>query len=339
MPTGSKWVAPINRLAILAASVLLLAACAQSGSVAQSGERDWQTELLRDHPLVGRIWNSHEARFVSETELWSAVDDARYLLLGEKHDNPDHHALQLQLLAGLLQANAVAGVVFEMLDREADAALATLNQQEFDSSEEIRDYLRWDVEGWDWKFYGPLVDAAYSRRVPIFSGNISGADVGQIYGADPAEYPHLASVFDAPTMAQLNRDIDESHCGMLPESQFPAMLRVQQQRDFTMASAMRDAATDEAVVLIAGNYHVRQDLGVPNYLLQGDQSLTRGDILSLAFLEVQEGIVDAEEYLQRFSDIPAYDYIWFTPALTSEDYCASLRGAQASLPVNVQARD
>lgn len=313
---------------MLAASALLLAGCAQSDVAAQSGERQWQTDLYRDHPLVGKIWDSHATRFVSETELWSAVNEARYLLLGEKHDNPDHHALQMYMLEGLLQDEAVAGVVFEMLDRGADEALTALNQQDLESSAEIRDYLQWDVEGWDWNFYGPLVEATYSRRVPIFSGNISAADVGQIYGADAADYQHLAAVFDAVTMEQLNRDIDESHCGMLPASQFPAMLRVQQQRDFTMAAAMQGAVADGAVVLIAGNYHIRQDLGVPNYLLQGDRSLSREDILSLAFLEVQEDVVDAEEYLQRFGEIPAYDYIWFTPALTSEDYCASLRAPQ-----------
>lgn len=325
MPTGSKWVAQINKWAILTGSLLLLAACAQSDVEAQSGARQWQTDLYRDHPLVGKIWDSHEAQFVSEAELWSAVNDARYLLLGEKHDNPDHHALQLHMLESLLQVDAVAAVVFEMLERGADEALATLNQHDFESSEEIRDYLQWDIEGWDWNFYGPLVEAVYSRRIPILSGNISGADVGQIYGADPADYQHLAAVFDSLTMEQLNRDIDESHCGMLPASQFPAMLRVQQQRDFTMAGAMQGAGADEIVVLIAGNYHVRQDLGVPNYLLQEDRSLSRDDILSLAFLEVQDDVVDAEEYLQRFGEIPAYDYIWFTPALTSEDYCASLR--------------
>jgi uncharacterized iron-regulated protein len=290
---------------MLAISALLLAGCAQSDVAAQSGERQWQTDLYRDHPLVGKIWDSHATRFVSETELWSAVNEARYLLLGEKHDNPDHHALQMHMLEELLQDEAVAGVVFEMLDRGADEALTALNQQDLES--------------------GPLVEATYSRRVPIFSGNISATDVGQIYGADAADYQHLAAVFDAVTMEQLNRDIDESHCGMLPASQFPAMLRVQQQRDFTMAAAMQGAVADGAVVLIAGNYHVRQDLGVPNYLLQGDRSLSREDILSLAFLEVQEDVVDAEEYLQRFGEIPAYDYIWFTPALTSEDYCASLR--------------
>lgn len=325
MPTGSKWVAQISSRAILAGSLLLLVGCAQSDVAVQSGERQWQTDLYRDHPLTGQIWDSHAARFVSETELWNAVNDARYLLLGEKHDNPDHHSLQLYMLEVLLHEDGVAGVVFEMLDRGADSALAAMNQQDFESSEEIRDYLQWDVEGWDWNFYGPLVEAAYSRRIPIFSGNISGADVGQIYGADAEDYQHLTAVFDAVTLEQLNRDIDESHCGMLPASQFPAMLRVQQQRDFTMAAAMLGAAADEAVLLIAGNYHVRQDLGVPNYLLQGDQSLSREDILSLAFLEVQEDVVDAEEYLQRFGEIPAYDYIWFTPALTSEDYCASLR--------------
>ncbi len=325
MPTGNKWVAQTSRLLAFAGTMLLFTACAHSVRPTLESEHQWQSDLYRDHLLVGRIWASHQKRFVTEDELWGDIGEASYLLLGEKHDNADHHALQLRMLEGLLQDDAVARVVFEMLDSRADEQLAVLNEQQFESPEQLRDYLQWDVEGWDWNFYGPLVDTVYSHRVAIGSGNISGAEVGQIYGADPAEFAHLAAIFDEATMAQLNRDIDESHCGMLPESQFPAMLRVQQVRDFTMASAMATSSADKTVVLIAGNYHVRHDLGVPNYLLQADQSSSRADILSLAFLEVQEEVSDPEEYLQRFSDIAAYDYIWFTPALTNEDYCASLR--------------
>ena len=78
-------------------------------------------------------------------------------------------------------------------------------------------------------------------------------------------------------------------------------------------------------VLIAGNYHVRQDLGVPNYLAARETDLPRSRIVAVAALEVQEGETDPTAYQEVLESQPAYDYLWFTPALTSEDYCSSLR--------------
>ena len=78
-------------------------------------------------------------------------------------------------------------------------------------------------------------------------------------------------------------------------------------------------------MLIAGNYHIRQDLAVPNYLIAGNSALSREKIVTVAAIEVQEGAIDAAEYLQSFNNVAAYDFIWFTPALTDEDYCSQLR--------------
>ena len=147
--------------------------------------------------------------------------------------------------------------------------------------------------------------------------------MGRVYGEPtPAE---IAAVLDETVMEKLYEDIDASHCGLLPQSQFPAMVRVQQTRDHRMAMQLGEPAAGKAAVLIAGNFHVRHDLGVPNYLLKQNSGLNRDDIISLAFLEVQPGETDPAVYLEQFSQLPAYDFLWFTPAVTAEDYCDSLR--------------
>jgi len=210
-----------------------------------------------------------------------------------------------------------------MLDSTSDEALQALSSQRLNSSDELKDYLNWDSEGWNWEFYGPLVEAVYNSSIPIYSGNISGATVGAVYGQPTS--PEIAEVFGETVMNRLTQDIDESHCGLLPESQFAAMVRVQQTRDFTMAKQMPAAEQEKLSLLIAGNYHARQDLGVPNYLLAQNEELERNEIISVSFMEVQSGEDDPVSYLDRFSEQIPYDYIWFTPALTSEDYCDSLR--------------
>ena len=127
-------------------------------------------------------------------------------------------------------------------------------------------------------------------------------------------------------MDKLYADIDESHCGLLPESQFPAMVLVQQSRDLAMANALLSLADDDATaLLIAGNYHARQDLGAPNFLLALEPGLRRDEIVSVAFVEVAQGEAVPTRYLERHAGISDHDYLWFTPATPEQDYCAQLR--------------
>ena len=300
-------------------SFFLLLAVVHSSSAQLTVPSQWQSELYADHELVGQIWDSSVDTFVSVEEIANRSLAASYLLLGEKHDNPDHHALQLAFVNLLLNNNKLKQLVFEMMNTDSQSLLDRIQQQQFDNGNDLKAYLNWDEEGWDWEFYGPLIEAG----VALAAGNITNARMGEVYGFEslPVEF----DVLGESTIAQLYVDIDESHCGLLPESQFPAMVRVQQARDFSMASSMEATDSNSTVVLITGNYHARKDLGVPNYLVARDKNLSMEDIISIGFMEVQPGENNPETYLQRYGEVAAYDYIWFTPMISEQDYCASLR--------------
>ncbi len=315
---GYRWAA-CSRLAIATVAVFFA-----SSLQAQLQEPEhWQSELFQDHELVGKIWSNASQEFVSVDELAEQLKSAKYLLLGEKHDNPDHHAIQLSIVEFLLREQRVGSLTLEMMDESVGEALDQLYEQATLDENALKSYLSWDDEGWDWDFYGPIIASAYSARVNIVAGNISRATVGAVYGDENAVA--VNGILSSSAEEQLLLDIDESHCGQLPASQFPAMMRVQQARDLTMADSMARPESGEVAVLIAGNYHIRQDLGVPNYLRKRDGELPDSTILSVAAMEVSEGETDPRSYQESLESQAAYDYLWFTPALTSEDYCASLR--------------
>jgi uncharacterized iron-regulated protein len=317
---GCKWVALIKTSFSLALVLLLLAGCA---STQLDQAEQWQSQLHIEHALVGMIWDSQGDEFIAEDELLARIEGASYLLLGEKHDNPDHHALQLRALDHVLRTDNVATVSFEMMSSEQQPLLRNLSLSPQSSLEQINEYLQWDNDGWNWTYYGPLLRSAIQADVLINAANISNEEMMQVYGAPTTA--KIEGVLDEQTMAALERDIDESHCGMLPESQFPAMVRVQQARDFAMAASLASNTQQQLQVLIAGNYHIRRDLGVPNYLLNRQPNLEESQIVTLAFMEVDGASNDPADYLQQFGSVKAYDYIWFTPAISGEDYCASLR--------------
>ncbi len=283
----------------------------------------WESPLRQDHGLVGRIWDSRLQRFVTPGELLDGLREARFLLLGEKHDNADHHRLQLAVLESLISAQALSGVAFEMIDASRAGKLEGITGREFADAAALKSWLEWD-DGWNWDYYSPLLLAALAADLPLAAANINESAVMEIYRGNGPALPE--NVYDVEAMDKFHADIDESHCGLLPESQFPAMVRVQHSRDLAMARAMSDLAGDSrAALLIAGNYHARHDLGMPNYLLALEPDLRRGQIISLSFVEVQLNETVPVTYLERFGGIADHDYLWFTPAAEDQDYCAELR--------------
>src|SRR6266536_2359670 len=75
---------------------------------------DWQSPLGRDHASSGTIWDVRAAAPITADTLVARLAARRFVLLGEKHDNPDHHRLQAWTLAALVAAGRRPAVAFEM---------------------------------------------------------------------------------------------------------------------------------------------------------------------------------------------------------------------------------
>ena len=289
-----------------------------TGCTTKTNEQ-WSSGLLKSHALVGLIWDVRNQRLIDTDEFLQSLD-VPYLLLGEKHDNPDHHRLQALVVSHQLKQSRVKGVVFEMLDSSSKAALAITEEPL--AMEELKKRIGWKDDGWHWPFYEPLIKRAYNQNIQIYAGNLSDQEVSDVYLNQDLEFPGTLS---GPSLTRLAKDIDESHCGMLPESQFPSMLRVQRARDARMAEELVSNDQPGQMILIAGNYHVRHDLGVPNYLTKRGSKTVQENIVSVAFLEVSAEKLRASDYEDGAASQKAWDFIWFTPGITAKDYCASFK--------------
>lgn len=328
---GFSWHRPERYVLVLASALLF--ACSGTRQ-AMAPDPDWESAYQRHHVLAGRILRSADGVFIDEKTLVAELSAATYLLLGEKHDNPDHHRLRYRLLQQLINRDAVAAISLEMLDSSQTEALASVVDAGVTAADQVRDALDWD-EGWIWAYYAPVLMTALQEQLPLQAANLSTEEVmaqyrGQSTGAAASPY---ADKLAAEQLSLLQAEIRASHCDMLPESQLPAMLRVQQARDWRMGSSLvqgmqlaRQSGRTGASVLLAGNFHIRKDLGVPAYLAQ-NAGYEGEAVLSLAWLEVDASLTDPALYLEGSSGQGGYDYIWFTPVSSEEDYCSSLRTA------------
>ncbi|HDS1819404.1 TPA: ChaN family lipoprotein [Pseudomonas putida] len=266
---------------------------------------EWQSTEGRQSAELGQIKDLASGQLISPEQLLTRLADTPRVLVGEKHDNPDHHALQLWLLQALQARRPQGSLLLEMLQPEQQPLVDKLEAQPQLPSD-LPKALAWQ-DGWDWPLYGPIVTQALQHDIALLAANLSPGEMRQTY-RQPASLPGERS--NAPTVqAALLEHVRAGHCGLLPQSQLPAMLAVQQQRDRRMAERLMKAP--QPALLLAGAYHVRKDLGVPLHLADlGAQG--RSAVLLLA--EVGEPV-----------EAGMADYVWYTAAMPEQDYCAQLR--------------
>jgi len=99
-------------------------------------------------------------------------------------------------------------------------------------------------------------------------------------GEERARALGLLDPIDPMLLAAQERAVDVGHCGALPPALLPRMAEAQLARDAVMAAVLREHA-DNGVVLLAGDGHVRRDLGVPRWLA----GVAAERILSVGFIE------------------------------------------------------
>lgn len=290
---------------LLLCCIALLAAC-QSHEVAPPPA--WLSPEGHDSAELGQIRDLASGELLSPQQLVERLAAAPRVLVGEQHDNPDHHALQLWLLRELAARRPQGSLLLEMLTPSQQARVDQVQAQSRagNAPSDLIGALAWQP-GWDWSVYGALVSEALRQPYPMLAANLDRSEIMAIYQQRPT-LPSGAATMPA-VQAALFADIRESHCGLLPDSQLPAMLAVQQQRDRRMAERL--LAAPQPAVLLAGAFHVRKDLGVPLHL--ADLGAGQGtSVLVLAEVGKQVAAGSA-------------DYVWYTAALPAQDHCAKIR--------------
>jgi uncharacterized iron-regulated protein len=282
------------------------------------------------HPLTGTIWDLNTGAPGTLESVLIALRTARYRLLGEVHDNPAHHAIRLKLLDALGGSGLRPAVAFEQFDRAHDKALQQRLAAGDVTADAVAQAVQFDRKGWNWDLYRPLVEAALRYRMPLRAANLSRAEAGRIakegmaaLGAAQVSRLRLETVWSPEKDRVLREIVYEGHCRSIPEPLTANIAAAQRARDATLAETLLDPSADGAV-LIAGNGHVRRDLGVPLYLRQASPDAR---IVSLGLLEVESGKDRAADYFSAGAE-RAYDFAWFTIRAQREDPCIALRSGQ-----------
>lgn len=192
------------------------------------------------------------------------------LLMGEVHDNRQGHQLRYELLRQRVEAGWRPAIVMEQFDRENQDLLDKAQKGCLDAQCVIQVTAG---PRWDWQLYYPVIQLALTYHLPLVAGNLSRADASRVVRDgiratfDPQSIKdyRLDQPLPVDLRAAQQKEIEAGHCNMLPEMMVGGMVDAQLARDIWMAKIVRDQRPRD-VVLIAGNGHVRKDIGVARWL-------------------------------------------------------------------------
>lgn len=228
---------------------------------------------------------------LSARELAERLATAVHVLVGARHDDPNHLALQLWLLQSLADLRAQGSLLLPMLtpcqQEKVAAAQAGIARGEF--PQDLSTTLDWQAQ-WDWSLYGPLMRYAMAQPFPLLAVDLSPDEARAIQ-----QRPQRLSGSHS-TSADVRHRLLERISLLHPAQSAPSMLAVHQQRDRRMAQCLMAAPLP--TLLFTAADHVRKDMGVPLHMADLGES-TPPVVLIFA-----HGDMPVEPL--------AADYVWYT---------------------------
>lgn len=275
---------------------------------------------LQSEPKVGDIVHLPTGVVVSQAQMLAVAGDARVVYLGETHDNPASHRLELQVLQGLAELHPGRQALgMEMFVRSQQPALdrwveGLLDEKAF--LKESRWYENWKM---DFAHYRDLLNFARDRKIPIIALNAEKSLVSAVRSKAPdqlsaeerAGLPELDMA--DPYQRGMVEGIfgDHSHGKMMLDG----FVRAQTLWDETMAESVArylasPAGKEKHLLVVAGGNHVSYGYGIPRRVFRrfpASHVLIGGQEIDIP-ADKQDRLMHVE--MPKFPMVP-YDFLAF----------------------------
>jgi len=269
-------------------------------------------------------------RQLSHQDVVATAAKAEIVLLGEAHDQADHHRWQLSVLAGLLAKTDSLVIGFEAFPRSVQPRLDTWIEGGW-TGETFLDQVRWsEVWGFEPELYLPLFDFARLYRMPMVALNVERKLVSKVgqegWAAVPVEEreglgnPQPASDAYRLSLGKVYQQHvpakpkDGEHGGegekmtleeVMALPAFDRFVEAQLTWDRAMAEALaaaRARSDRPQVVGIVGSGHLQNRFGIPHQL--ADLGIEEVAVLLPVTLEaacddLDPGLADAVFVIER----------------------------------------
>lgn len=301
---------------------LVLQACTQ---ITPQWNREMPYEPDRA-PEIGDILHTASGHYVSRQAFYDSLNFYPLIYVGEVHDNPASHRLELDILREIQNRNpGGVSLGMEMFNIEQQPALDRWVAGELDIKTFLRESRWYENWGGDFELYREILEYCRDNQVPVIGLNttkslgrkISMTPLAKLDEATRAQLPEMD--MNDPYQSAMVKQIFGAHGA--GATMLESFSRRQTLWDETMAQSVADYLGDKSdhrMVVMAGGWHVNYGFGIPRrvhrrlplpYVLVGEHHLEVPE-------EKRDQLMDVTlpEFPMRRVDYLVYlDYEIFTP--------------------------
>ncbi len=265
----TRFLSPLRLTIVL--SLCVTAACAPAERHLMGNPAD--PYPLKSHPTVGEIVHLPTGIPVSRAQMLAVAGDARVVYVGETHDNPASHRLELEALKGLAELHPGRQALgMEMFTRSQQPVLDRWVAGKMDEKAFLKEVHWFDNWRMDFAYYRDLLNFARDRHIPVIALNAEKSEMQEVRSKapdqlTPEERKKLPEMdMTDPYQRALVTAIfgDHAHGGM----GLDGFVRAQTLWDETMAESVArylasPAGKEKHLLVIAGGDHVNYGFGIP----------------------------------------------------------------------------
>ena len=255
----------------------------------------------------GQIVDLASGKVIDFEELIAGLSSKDLIFIGEAHDNPDHHLIQIQILQALAYRSLSLTMGMEFFQQQHQPLLDRYVQGEM-TEKDFLEAVDWGKTwGFDYHLYRPLMHLARERKYRVLAINAPNSVVRKVArtglrSLEPSERDQLPKDIDLDQgrhRSFLQESYHEHSSRDLKEFQF--FYEAQCVWEEAMASHLAEhlASGKGRLIAFAGNGHIVNKCGIP------DRTVRR---VPASMVTVMPYPLNGEETIDRASA----DYVWFT---------------------------
>jgi uncharacterized iron-regulated protein len=229
-------------------------------------------EGVSGHFRIGSIINMEMGKNLSFDQFIDQLGTKSLIFIGEVHNNPEHHLIQVQILQSLMIRYGIQSVAMEFFQQHQQRALDCYIDGSITEAVFLRE-VGWDKTwSYNYYFYRPLMLMPKEKGGKVLAINAPNDIVKKVARSglgslEPTERDQLATHIDLENERHRGyvRKVFENHAH--PDlKRFDFFYQAQCVWEDTMAENIAEYLKkhEEKIVVFTGNGHIVNKFGIPN---------------------------------------------------------------------------
>ena len=262
-----------------------------------------------DQYRIGQIIELSSGGVISFEKLIENIASVDLIFVGEVHDNPDHHLIEVQILEAVMAENRQLTIAMEFFQEPAQPVLDRYIQGKIGEEEFLKEVDWKEQWGFPYSYYRPLMLVAKQNGSKVLAINAPSDIVKKVAynglaSLDQSERDQIASEIDLNNEAHKEyiREIYGQH-GHGSLKSFENFYEAQCVWEDTMAQNIADylIREDGKMIVFTGNGHIVNKFGIPDRVI---------DRKPVSMVTIMPYDLQGTEIIKKGTA----DYIWLTPS-------------------------